>query len=115
MPSKLPVSEPPLKPHVFLILLALADGPAHGYRIRQTVETHGGVRLDPGSLYRLIARLLDEELIAEHNPARDADPRRRPYALTTRGRAVLLAEADRLADLVGAVRRSKLARRPRPA
>jgi len=115
MPAKLPVADSPLKPHVFLILLALADGPAHGYRIKQTVEERGGVRLDPGSLYRLIARLLDEELIAGHSPDPDADPRRRPYALTGRGRATLLAETDRLADLVGAVRRSKLLRRPRHA
>jgi DNA-binding PadR family transcriptional regulator len=111
-----------LAPPVALILLALAGGAAHGYRIRaDLIEYSGGtVTLDPGSLYRLIARLVDDGLIAEApRPSRPEDPenddaRRRYYRLTPLGRRLLQAETDRMADLV-AVIRAKAAKRPRPA
>jgi DNA-binding PadR family transcriptional regulator len=109
----------PLAPPVALILVALAAGAAHGYRIRADVIEHsnGTVALDPGSLYRLIARLVDDGLIEEvprsSRPA-DDDARRRYYRLTPVGRRVLQAETDRMADLV-AVIRTKAAKRPRPA
>ena len=113
MPAKRPITDAPLKPQFFLVLLALADGPSHGYRIKQIVEERGGLRLDPGSLYRLIARLLDEDLIGEHGGHAGDDPRRRTYDLTERGRVTLLAETARMADLVDAVREKKTLRRPR--
>jgi DNA-binding PadR family transcriptional regulator len=113
MPAKRPIADAPLKPHFFLVLLALADGPSHGYRIKQIVEARGGLRLDPGSLYRLIARLLEEGLIGEHAGHAADDPRRRTYELTDRGRGTLLAETARMADLVAAVREKKTLRRPR--
>ena len=94
---------------VFLILLALSDGDAHGYRIRQAVieRSQGHVTLDPGSLYRLIARMEEDGLIGEVTAIADpdrADERRRYYGLTKRGRSALLAETDRLAELVKAAR-----------
>jgi hypothetical protein len=54
-----------LKPADFHILLALAAGPLHGYRIMKEVErdTGGDVTLEIGSLYRLLARLVTEGLI----------------------------------------------------
>ena len=114
MPVKQPVTDAPLKPQFFLVLLSLAEGPSHGYRIKKAVEERG-VRLDPGSLYRVIARLLEEELIAEHPHPDDEDPRRRTYTLTERGRATLVGEANRMAGLVDAVRGAKALRRPRHA
>jgi DNA-binding PadR family transcriptional regulator len=107
---------PPLPPAVFLILLSLQDEDAHGYRIRGEVleRSNGAVRLDPGSLYRLIARLLDEGLIVE-SPGRteSGEERRRTYRLTPAGRRVLVAETERMADLV-AQARSRGIKRPRP-
>ena len=43
----------PLTPVVFHILLALADGPRHGYAIMQEVNhrSDGKVGLGPGTLY----------------------------------------------------------------
>ena len=43
----------PLKPKVLHILLALADGPRHGYSIMQEVaaRTDGHVRLWPAAMY----------------------------------------------------------------
>ena len=43
------------------IMLALADGPRHGYAIKQAVEerTEGAIRLGPGTLYEALQRLED--------------------------------------------------------
>jgi DNA-binding PadR family transcriptional regulator len=96
----------PLKPADFHILLALLDAPLHGYGIMKEVEREsaGEVRLEIGSLYRLLARLLDEGLIE----AGEGDGRRRNYELTRLGRKVLKAEAQRLAGLIELVRARKL-------
>jgi len=98
--------EGPLKPADFHILLALAEGPLHGYAIMKHVEreSSGGVRLEIGSLYRLLARLLDSGMIEEAEP----DQRRRFYRLSRVGRRVLKAEAVRLNSLVEKFRESKL-------
>ena len=95
----------PLNPRVFAILAALLEVPAHGYRIKQEVEERSGgaVTLDPGSLYRTIARLLDDGVV-EEVPAPDGesetDPRRRYYGVTPLGRALVAAEAARLRQLL---------------
>jgi DNA-binding PadR family transcriptional regulator len=100
----------PLTPAAFHVLLALADGPKHGYLILKDVEerTAGGVRLSTGTLYGLIKRFLDDELIVELAPAADDDERRRPYRLTALGRNVAASEAARLEQLVSAARAVRL-------
>jgi DNA-binding PadR family transcriptional regulator len=102
----------PLTPVAFEILLALADGEQHGYRIMQEVESRSGgrVTLHAGTLYRALARLLESGLIEEldERPARDDDERRRYYRLTTLGIAVAKAETDRLAAQVSAARARRL-------
>jgi DNA-binding PadR family transcriptional regulator len=49
----------------FHILIALGNGPAHGYAIGRDVEEQSGGRLDPstGTLYQALHRL-KERLIA---------------------------------------------------
>ena len=115
-PTAQSLARVPLPPTVFLILLSLSDGEAHGYQIRKNVIEHsnGSVRLDPGSLYRLIGRLLDEGLITEvaSRDAADDDARRRYYRLTLLGKRVLLQETERLEGLVDRVR-TRHAGRPR--
>ena len=68
------------------MLLALADGPKHGYLILKDVEerTGGEVRLSTGTLYGLIKRFLDDELIVETRPD---DDRRRPVQADARSAA----------------------------
>ena len=106
---------PPLTPAVFYILLTLADGEKHGYGIMKEVEerTDGQIRLKPGTLYQAISRLLGGGLIAEiderPDPALD-DERRRYYRLTSGGRAVLEAEAERLARAVEVAREKRVLR-----
>ncbi len=101
----------PLRPADFHILMVLLRDDLHGYGIMQQVasDSQGRVALDVGSLYRLIARLVDEGLIddaADQPP--DADSRRRYYAITPLGREVAAREARRLADVVRLARSHKL-------
>ncbi len=98
----------PLTPVVFHILLALTDGPRHGYAIMQDVNrrSDGNVGLGPGTLYGAIQRMEDSGVLekAEPPPGEAADPRRRYYEMTALGRAALLAETERLESLVATVR-----------
>src|SRR3954470_11956674 len=100
----------PLTAVVFEIALALAAGERHGYEIMQDVErrTGGRIVLHPGTLYRALARLLDQGLIEElddRTAAAADDERRRYYRLSALGRAVARAEVERLASQVSAARR----------
>lgn len=95
----------PLHPLEFRILLALLEGPGHGYRIVKEIEARedDGATIYPANLYRRMRRLLDDGLLAEAAPPdgeQDAGSRRTYYRLTDLGRAVARAEAARLHDLV---------------
>ncbi len=87
------------------ILRALADGEErHGYTLMVAVEaaTNGKVILAPGTLYRAIARMLEDGLIVEEapRPAPDLeDERRRYYRITPRGQALLANPGVPLAPL----------------
>jgi len=97
----------PLRTAWFHILLALADGPQHGYGIRALVDERSGIQLWPATLYGTIRKLTEAGLIEELEGAEDDDARRRYYQLTAFGRDVLGAEADRLQSLVDAARSSR--------
>ena len=103
----------PLTPSSLQVLIALADGEKHGYAIIKEVarRTDGKVRIGAGTLYAALKRFVDDGLVAESDerpdPALD-DERRRYYRLTTRGRAVAVAETDRLAETLQQAR-AKLA------
>ena len=102
----------PLPPATFHILLALLDEDRHGYAIIQDVEerTGGELRMSAGTLYRSIARMVEQGLIAEvvRRRADADDPRRRYYRLTPLGNAVARAEMQRLSDLVRLARQRGL-------
>jgi DNA-binding PadR family transcriptional regulator len=111
MPFRRPDSLLPLTPISFEILLALLDGDRHGYAILQAVESRlaGMLPLRTGTIYRALARLLDEGLIARVKASDDdEDPRRRHYTITAHGRTVAKAEARRLSDQVDAARAHRL-------
>jgi DNA-binding PadR family transcriptional regulator len=103
----------PLSPRDFLILLALAEGPLHGYGILAAVERRGGdeVRLDPANLYRSLKRLRRDGMVEEADPPSPtpAPPEQRRYfRLTDHGRQVAAAEAERLAWLARVAREVRL-------
>lgn len=114
MSKSAPASRPSGLPTAALhVLLGLADGPRHGYAIKQEVErvTRGGIRLGPGTLYEAIARLEAQGLIEEApDPGADeaAGAPRRTYKLTRTGLALARAEVERLDALVDWARSSRL-------
>lgn len=81
-----------------LVLTSLAEGPKHGYAITRDIADTVAVRLGPGTLYGVLARLEDDGLIE----ALPAQGRRRPYRITAAGQRVLAAQVRqmrRIADL----------------
>lgn len=100
---------PPLKPAHHLILLLLAEEPTYGVALMERLEerSRGAVTLNAGSLYRTIASLVDEGLVAPVEQASGPDgvgAPRKIYETTARGREALRQEAARQADLLEAVR-----------
>jgi DNA-binding PadR family transcriptional regulator len=99
----------PLTPAMFQVLVALADGEKHGYAVIKEVarRTAGKVHLRAATLYTVIKRFVADGLIEESaerpDPALD-DKRRRYYRLSERGRAVAVAEAQRLAETLAQAR-----------
>jgi len=103
----------PLPSAAFHILLALADQDLHGYEIMRQVaeQTGGGMRLGPGTLYGSIQTFLEEGLIEQIDSKQTGpDDRRRYYRLTSSGRKLARAEADRLADLLRVARAKRILR-----
>jgi DNA-binding PadR family transcriptional regulator len=113
MDRKSPAEFLPLSATDFQLLLALTAGQLHGYAISKTVKEASGnrVRIGLGSLYRILARLLNagivEQCESETGPTADGTTRR-SYRLTALGRDVLRAEVSRLSDAVESARSSRL-------
>ena len=104
----------PLKPKVLHILLALADGPRHGYSIMQEVaaQSDGQVRVWPAGLYGALRELEDLDLIVESDKRpSDDDERRRYFALTPLGTRVLSGEVQRLEAIIDHARASRALRK----
>jgi DNA-binding PadR family transcriptional regulator len=99
----------PLGASAFHILLAIADGERNGAAIAAEVEdeTHGGIRLMPGALYRYLKQMLADGWIAETVASSD-DGRCKYYRLTAWGRSVAQAEARRLEAVVQRARERRL-------
>jgi DNA-binding PadR family transcriptional regulator len=108
-------SQTGLTPAMFNVLIALADGDKHGYAILKEVAAHtsGEVQLSTGTLYGLIKRLLENDLIIEvtgRPGAPEDDQRRRYYRLTAEGRALAVEEARRLEKVLARARAKRLIR-----
>jgi DNA-binding PadR family transcriptional regulator len=105
----------PLSPIVFDILVTLASGDAHGYAVLTEIRERSDATLRPGSLYRALNRLLDEQLIEEAPAPRSesAGERRTYYRLTATGRREAQAEAQRLDAQVRTARDARLLNKAR--
>ena len=97
----------PLSATDFHVLMVLAEGPSYGYAIMKAVAAHSGGAVAPeiGAMYRILSRLLAEGWVEETTPPKGGRRGarglpRRYYALTGEGRAVAMAEARRLANMV---------------
>ena len=103
----------PLTPIVFHILMVLNAKERHGYGIMKEVEvlTDGEVRIQTGTLYQAIKRLLKagliEQAVSKIDPQLD-DQRRRYYALSGLGNQVLTEEILRLEKMVALARSQEI-------
>jgi PadR family transcriptional regulator, regulatory protein PadR len=108
----------PLREPTFLILVALAEEPSHGYGIMKRVGelSDGEVRLGAGTLYGALDRMSEEGWLVLDREEIEAGRLRRYYRLTGTGAGVLAAEARRREALARtartAVARLSPARRP---
>ena len=108
--SKTLDSRPSLRPVVFAVFLALNEHTLHGYAIMKAVNDrlrHRAI-VGPGTLYRTLKELRDENLIAHTQAPTGEDSRRQYYELTEAGRALAAAEAAHMAELVAAARAGHL-------
>lgn len=94
----------PLTPAVFHVLLALYGRERHGYDIMKQVkeDSHGRVKMGPGTLYGSLDRMITAGLVIESNKQ---DPRRVYYKLTALGQAALRVESERLSEVAATARR----------
>ncbi|MGH7470298.1 MAG: PadR family transcriptional regulator [Longimicrobiales bacterium] len=103
----------PLKAVPHLILLLLEERPDYGVELLERLErtSRGTVQLNPGSLYRTIARLVEDGLIrplGTEQAREGTGAPRKLYGVTAFGRRVLEAEAARQAELVALASRLHL-------
>jgi DNA-binding PadR family transcriptional regulator len=109
---------PPLTPVVFHVLLALTGGDRHGYAILKDIQqrTDGRMKMQAGTLYGTLQRLLDLGWVDELDPPEDeVDARRRYYRLNRQGRAAIETDVQRMDALVKAARAARVALRPKRA
>lgn len=102
-----PTSALPLSALDLQVLLVLSRGELYGYAIMKAVEAQSGGVLSPeiGSLYRVLARLVESGWVQEADaPPSDSEQHRgkprRYYGITDLGRSVARAEVGRLKDVV---------------
>ena len=94
------------------VLLLLAAGPLHPYGISKAVEEDPGlgVRLEIGSLYRMLNRMMTAGMIEEAEPAaaeKGPAARRRVFRISSFGRCVAKAEARRLEAVLECAREQR--------
>jgi PadR family transcriptional regulator PadR len=105
-----------LKGHLDVLLLAtLADGPSHGYAIKEALRDGSGGRFDlpTGTIYPALHRLEAAGLIAGSWSTVDGR-RRRSYRLTSDGHRRLSGERGNWTEFATAVT-ALLEPKPRPA
>ncbi len=97
----------PLTPVVFHVLLALNDGPAHGYAVMRAVAESavGEPIMGPSTVYGALERLSRPDLVGVSKA--DKSQRKR-YTLTPAGHQALWAEAARIARLAELVQARQL-------
>lgn len=80
----------------FLVLLALSNGPKHGYDISKFIEekTKGFFRLPFGSLYPVLHKLEKEKLVRASWENKDTQKPKKVYTLTEQGKRQAREEID---------------------
>jgi PadR family transcriptional regulator PadR len=104
----------PLKALELSVLVVLSEGEEYGYGIVRRIaeQEAGAIRLAPSNLYNVLDRMIDRGLVARTEGLQPEGGRipRKYYRITTRGRAVVRAELERLASLMAMAKRLELLR-----
>ena len=87
----------PMSETAYLILLSLTE-PRHGYGISKWVKekTNDRISLGSGTIYGTLSKMEKDKLITVYNEVDN----RIIYEITSRGKAVLKAEFERLSSLI---------------
>jgi transcriptional regulator len=90
-----------------LILRTLQWGPRHGHGIGRTIRQQSEelLRVETGSLYPALHRLVKRGWLKSEWGVSEANQRAKYYRLTAAGRAQLIREQDRWEQLVRAIGR----------
>jgi transcriptional regulator len=90
-----------------LILRTLQWGPQHGHGIGQAIRRQSDelLKVETGSLYPALHRLVKRGWLKSEWGVSDANQRAKFYRLTPSGRAQLIREQDRWEQLVRAIGR----------
>lgn len=90
-----------------LVLRILQWGPRHGHGIGQAIRAQSDdlLRVETGSLYPALHRLEKRGWLKSEWGVSEANQRAKYYRLTAAGKAQLLRERDRWAQLVDAIGR----------
>jgi DNA-binding PadR family transcriptional regulator len=108
MAESRPSAEEPLTPTTFHVLIALGDGPLHGYGVMRRVEEDSGIQMGPGTVYGALNRLQSMGWVQDAG-VDQADARRgRRFSLTRAGRKALETEALRIQKLAALTRKRRL-------
>ncbi|SRR6266700_1268636 len=104
-----------LQEPTFFTMVALLDGPLHGYAIIRRCEflSSGRVRLSAGTLYTALDRLLAAEMLEIVREEIVSGRARRVYTLTGAGRDLIVQEGRRLAEAARLVTKRPRLRRLR--
>src|SRR5687768_10279170 len=90
-----------------LILQTLLFGPCHGHAIAKAIEQSSDevLRVEQGSLYPALHRLIKRGWIAYEDGASENNRRAKFYRLTAKGRKQLTIETNRWERMAGAIAR----------
>ena len=90
-----------------LILRTLQWGPQHGHGIGQAIRSQSDdlLKVETGSLYPALHRLVKRGWLTSDWGVSEANQRAKYYQLTDTGKAQLLREQDRWAQMVSAIGR----------
>ena len=105
----LPGIRTPLSPSAFHILLAVANGPLHGYAVMQHL-TEAQLKVGPGTIYGALHRMQEAGWVEHAGAEKGGGPlkQRRRYGLTAAGREILQQEARRVVWAADVVRSQAL-------
>ncbi|MHB8719575.1 MAG: PadR family transcriptional regulator [Candidatus Dormibacteria bacterium] len=93
---------PALQPRNYLrpcLLLVIGEEPAYGYELRDRLEPLAPGHWDPGTVYRTLNVMEEDELVHSTWERSMEGPRRRRYEITDKGRGVLDSWARELCGM----------------